>query len=89
MKIAMAQTNFIVGDLAGNAAKILDAAARARDGGASLLLTTELGLSGYPPEVLLLRDEFYDSCARALEDLANRTDGITIVVGHPHRISGK
>jgi NAD+ synthetase len=85
MKIAMAQSNFTVGDLAGNAAKILDAAARARKGGATLLLTTELGLSGYPPEDLLLRDEFYDSCAQALQDLARRNDGITLVVGHPHR----
>jgi NAD+ synthase (glutamine-hydrolysing) len=85
MKIAMAQSNFTVGDLAGNAAKILDAAARARRGGATLLLTTELGLCGYPPEDLLLRDEFYDSCAQALQDLARRNDGITLVVGHPHR----
>jgi NAD+ synthase (glutamine-hydrolysing) len=85
MKIAMAQSNFTVGDLAGNSAKILDAAARARKGGATLLLTTELGLSGYPPEDLLLRDEFYDSCTQALQDLARRNDGITLVVGHPHR----
>jgi NAD+ synthase (glutamine-hydrolysing) len=89
MKIAIAQCNFTVGDLAGNAAKILDAATRARAAGASLLLTTELGLCGYPPEDLLLRDDFYRSCARALGELATRAKGITLVVGHPHQDGGR
>lgn len=89
MKIAIAQTNYTVGDLAGNAAKILDAAARARNEGATLLLTTELGLCGYPPEDLLLRDDFYRDCARVLHDLVKKTSGITLVVGHPHEIDDK
>ncbi|MBX9810653.1 MAG: NAD+ synthase [Burkholderiales bacterium] len=89
MKIAIAQINFTVGELAGNAAKILEAAARARAGGATLLLTTELGLCGYPPEDLLLRDDFYHDCARVLDDLVKKTAGITLVVGHPHEIDGK
>ncbi|MCW5604946.1 MAG: NAD+ synthase, partial [Burkholderiales bacterium] len=85
MKIAIAQSNFTVGDLAGNSARILDVAARAHAGGATLLLTTELGLCGYPPEDLLLRDDFYRSCAKALGNLARRANGITLVVGHPHQ----
>lgn len=89
MKIAIAQTNFVVGDLAGNTSKILEIAARAREAGATLLLTTELGLCGYPPEDLLLRDDFYRDCASALDDLVNRCDGITLVVGHPHEIDGR
>jgi len=89
MKIAIAQTNYIVGDLAGNAAKILDAAARAKTAGATLLLTTELALCGYPPEDLLLRDDFYEDCARALADLVGKTSGITLVVGHPHEIDNR
>ena len=89
MKIAIAQINFTVGDLAGNADRIVAAAARARQGGASLLLTTELGLCGYPPEDLLLRDDFYRSCADTLERLVRQVDGITVVVGHPHGVNGK
>ncbi|MDH5535968.1 MAG: NAD+ synthase, partial [Betaproteobacteria bacterium] len=89
MKIAIAQINFTVGDLAGNSDKIAAAAARARGGGASLLLTTELGLCGYPPEDLLLREDFYRSCAQTLGALVRRLDGITVVVGHPHEVGGK
>ena len=89
MKIAIAQINFIVGDLGGNTAKIAEAAQRARAGGATLLLTTELGLCGYPPEDLLLREDFYRACDEALNALAGRIHGITAVVGHPHAIEGK
>ena len=89
MKIAIAQINYVVGDIDGNVAKIADAATRARQGGASLLLTTELAISGYSPEDLLLRDDFYDACAAALAVLARNTRDITLVVGHPHRIDKK
>jgi len=89
MKIAIAQINYAVGDIEGNAAKIADAASRASQGGASLLLTTELAISGYSPEDLLLRDDFYDACAAALGALARDVQGITVVVGHPHRQDGK
>jgi NAD+ synthetase len=89
VKIAIAQINFTVGDLAGNADRIVEAAERAKSSGATLLLTTELGLCGYPPEDLLLRDDFYRSCAEALAGLARRVRGITAVVGHPHQVNGK
>lgn len=89
MKIAIAQLNVTVGDLAGNAAKIADAAQRARDAGASLLLTTELALSGYPPEDLLLRDDFFQACDIALGKLVAMIAGITVVLGHPHQVSGR
>ncbi len=89
MKIAIAQINYTVGDIDGNTAKIADAAQRARQGGASLLMTTELAISGYSPEDLLLRNDFYDASAAALAALAGNTQGITLVVGHPHRQDGK
>ena len=89
MRIAIAQLNYTVGDIDGNSAKITAAATRARAGGASLLLTTELAISGYSPEDLLLRNDFYDACAAALADLARNTTGITVVVGHPHRTGDK
>ena len=89
MKIAVAQINCTVGDLSGNAAMILVYAERAKQQGATLLLTPELSLCGYPPEDLLLRDGFYHACEQALYQLALQVQGITVVVGHPHEIGGK
>ena len=89
MKIALAQINCTVGDLEGNAAKILECANRAREQGANVLLTPELGLSGYSPEDLLLRSGFYDVCDQILVDLASEIQGITVIVGHPHRVDKK
>ena len=89
MKIAIAQINFTVGDLAGNVTRLVDFARRAREGGARLLVTPELAVCGYPPEDLLLRDDFIAACERALVDLAGRVHGITLVVGHPRAVDGK
>src|SRR5215510_16087772 len=89
VKIAIAQINCVVGDLAGNAAKILQYCKDARASGASLVLTPELALCGYPPEDLLLRDGFYRDCAAALERLAGKVSGIALVAGHPHESVGK
>ncbi|MBI5005934.1 MAG: NAD+ synthase [Nitrosomonadales bacterium] len=86
MKIAIAQINCTVGDLAGNAARIADYAARAKAQGADILLTPELSLCGYPPEDLLLREGFYRSCDAVLRDLAQQVPGITMIVGHPHAV---
>ena len=86
MKIAIAQINCIVGDLAGNAAKILAYAERAKQLGAKLLLSPELGLCGYPPEDLLLRDGFCRACELTLHELAQQVHGIAVVVGHPHQV---
>lgn len=89
MKLAIAQINCVLGDLEGNAAKILQCAEQAKQQGAQLLLTPELSLCGYPPEDLLLRDGFYQACAQALAGLAGKTAGIAVVVGHPHEQGGR
>jgi NAD+ synthetase len=89
MKIAVAQLNPILGDLSGNADKILADAGRACSQGASLLVTPELALCGYPPEDLLFRHDFREACADALRALAYRTEGIRLIVGHPHLVDGK
>ncbi len=89
MKLAIAQINCTLGDLPGNSARILDHAARARAQGASLLLTPELGLCGYSPEDLLLREGFYQACEEALQKLAQQARGIAVVVGHPLRAQGR
>ena len=85
MRIAIGQINCTVGDLSGNSRKILEFAARARAQGADILVTPELSLCGYPPEDLLLREDFRAACDRALDSLAAQVRGISVVVGHPQQ----
>jgi len=89
MKIAIAQLNATVGDLGGNVARIAEFAGRARREGADLMVTPELALCGYPPEDLLLREDFLAACGQALDDLAQRVRDVTLVVGHPRLADGK
>jgi NAD+ synthetase len=81
--IAAAQMNCTVGDLSGNAARILEFAARAQAAGADLVLTPEFSLCGYPPEDLVLREGFLRDCQRVLRDLLARAPGVPLVVGFP------
>ena len=89
IKIAIAQINSTVGDIAGNADKILAFAQHAHDAGASLIITPELALCGYPPEDLLFRDDFNMACEQALARLAAALPNITLLIGHPHQQNGK
>jgi len=89
VKIALAQLNLTLGDLAGNAAKIVGAAREALSGGATLLVTPELAICGYPPEDLLLREDFYRACDDAVERVAAQAPAITIVIGHPTADGGR
>jgi NAD+ synthase (glutamine-hydrolysing) len=91
VRVALAQMNATVGDLAGNARRIVDAARQAHAQGAVVMIAPELALSGYPPEDLLLRPAFMDACARQLETLARELTplaGLTVVVGHPMDVQG-
>ena len=84
LRIAMAQFDFPVGDVAGNAARIAEMIAFARDEyAADLVLFPELALSGYPPEDLLLRPAFLRACETAMADIAAQARGIVAVVGWP------
>ena len=86
LKIAVAQLNLTVGDLAGNANKIIAAARDAYTLGARLLLTPELSICGYPPEDLLLRPAFIKACDEAVTRVATELaalEGLHVVVGHP------
>ncbi|MBW4538918.1 MAG: NAD+ synthase [Myxacorys chilensis ATA2-1-KO14] len=82
MKIAIAQLNPTIGDLDGNAQKILAAASRAAQEGVRLLLTPELSLCGYPPRDLLLDPSFVSAMATKLLELARSLpDGLAVLVG--------
>ena len=88
MKAAIAQINPTVGDLAGNARRIAEAARAAHAQGAALVVAPELALTGYPPEDLLLRPAFMAACDETLAALARELagcEGLHLVVGHPHR----
>ncbi|MFP4161059.1 MAG: NAD+ synthase [Ectothiorhodospira sp.] len=84
IRVALAQVNLLVGDVEGNAERIIRAARKARDrDGAALVLFPELALTGYPPEDLLLRGSLLQRAVRALEDVARETRGIDCLLGLP------
>jgi len=85
VKVSIAQINALVGDLSGNAQRVLEAARLAHAAGAQVLLTPELVLTGYPPEDLLLRPSFIDQCDQVLKGLCaslSALAGLHVVVGH-------
>ena len=86
LKLCVAQLNFIVGDLEGNAQKIISAAQDAYADGARLLLTPELSICGYAAEDLYLRPAFIQACDDAVKTVAQSLSGLkdmAVVVGHP------
>ena len=89
MRVAIAQLNQVVGDIGGNAARIVDAIAAGRRGAADLVVTPELSLCGYPPEDLVMRPAFVDACAKAVTSLAASSRGLCVLVGFPQLADGK
>jgi NAD+ synthase (glutamine-hydrolysing) len=85
MRVALAQINPTVGDIAGNEAKVCEQLARAREAGAQLALVPELAVTGYPPEDLLLKEHFLADARAAVERIAADAQGIVAVVGFPER----
>ena len=85
MKIALAQINPTIGDIAGNLAKHLAALAAAKQRGAQVVVFPELSIIGYPPKDLLLKPSAIALCAEAIELLADAATGITAIVGYPER----
>src|SRR5919199_1091685 len=85
MRIALAQLNPTVGDIAGNEAKVLDALRRAQEAAAQLVLFPELVVTGYPPEDLLLKEHFLADAQAAVERIAAQVDGPVAVLGYPER----
>jgi NAD+ synthase (glutamine-hydrolysing) len=89
MRVAIAQLNQRVGDLAGNVRALCDSIAEARAAGAAVLVTPELSICGYPPEDLLLRSDFLDACASAVRDLAAQARDLVVLAGFPERADGR
>ena len=84
VNIALAQINLFVGDVAGNARKILEYATRAREElQADLIVFPELAVSGYPPEDLLFHSGLQRRVDEALDEICASVRGITMLVGFP------
>ena len=93
LKICVAQLNYCVGDMPGNAQKIIEAARAAYQDGVRLVLTPELAICGYAAEDLFLRPSFIQACDDAVNQVARELaglKGLTVVVGTPtHGDNGK
>jgi len=86
VRIALGQLNTTVGDLDGNVDRLADAARRATAAGADAVVFTELAITGYPPEDLVLRPSFVADNLAALDALASATaDGCDVIVGFVDR----
>jgi len=83
LRVAAAQLNLVVGDLDGNAKRVLDAYARAEREGCDLVAFPELAVTGYPPEDLLLRPAFVAQSMEALEKIAAATGRCAAIIGYP------
>jgi len=85
-KIALAQINFLVGNITANVNNIVEAASYARDHlNADIIVFPELTITGYPAEDLLFRADFITKANNAVYQLAEKVTGIAIVVGFPER----
>jgi NAD+ synthase (glutamine-hydrolysing) len=83
LRVALSQSNLVVGDLAGNVAALRERIGDAREQGADVVVFPELSLTGYPPEDLLLKPGFVRDAAAALDELAAAATGIVACVGVP------
>jgi NAD+ synthase (glutamine-hydrolysing) len=83
LRVALAQLNLVVGDLEGNAARILETYERAEADSCDLVVFPELAVSGYPPEDLLLRPAFVAQAQESMEKVASRTGRAVAVLGFP------
>ena len=86
--IQIAQLDFLVGDVPGNARRVVAEAAAARAAGADLVVFPELTLTGYPPEDLLLRPELIERVETALRSIQAEVRGIALVLGYPRAAMG-
>ncbi len=82
-RVMLCQFNPTVGDVDGNAAKVLAGLEAARRAGADLAVFPEMVLSGYPPEDLLIKPDFVAACMERARDIAGRCRGMTAVYGCP------
>ncbi|AKE52190.1 NAD+ synthase [Kangiella geojedonensis] len=89
MRVALAQNNYTVGDIRHNLNLIKSSIEQAQSAQADVVVFSELALSGYPPEDLLLRSDLFGLIEDALNELESLNSEVAVVVGHPRREAGK
>ena len=89
MKIAIAQLDYTIGDFAGNKAKIIRSVRQAKSEGAQVVVFAEQAISGRPAYDLLNDPVFLEQCRETLEEIAERCEGITAIVGLPLQTENK
>lgn len=89
IRLALAQHDFLVGDIQGNLAKARALITKAQAGSADLVIFPEMALAGYPAEDLLLRPGFQEASVAAVQQLAASVHGIDVVIGHPWSEAGR
>ncbi|MCK7541863.1 MAG: hypothetical protein MZV63_68750 [Marinilabiliales bacterium] len=88
MKVALAQLNYIPGDISFNSAKIISAIESARAQGADLVVFSELAVTGYPPLDLLLRNDIITASMAAVLEIASHCTGVAAIIGGPSPNTG-
>ncbi|UCG73097.1 MAG: NAD+ synthase [Chromatiales bacterium] len=83
LRIALAQLNLVVGDVAGNTRRMIDTIQQARGAGAGMVLFPELAVCGYPPEDLLFHAGLRKQVAGAMNEIGRACTGLVAVVGYP------
>jgi len=91
LRLALAQLNPVMGDIAGNLALARKARAEAAGQGADIVMFSELFLTGYPPEDMVTKPALEEACRAALDDLARETadGGPAVLIGLPWREAGR
>ena len=84
-KIKLIQENPIVGDISGNLLIAKKEVEKAEKNGFELIIFSEMFLSGYPPEDLVLRSDFMEKIEASIDELSNLTSNISIIIGAPSK----
>ncbi|MEW5011180.1 MAG: nitrilase-related carbon-nitrogen hydrolase, partial [Cycloclasticus sp.] len=88
MKLALVQFNPVVGDLVANADRIIEFCQQASQQSADAIVFPELAITGYPPEDLLLRDDFIQRVEKELQRIADSEPSLSIIIGYPEKAEG-
>ena len=84
-KIKLIQENPIVGDISGNLLIAKKEVEKAKKDGLELIIFSEMFLTGYPPEDLVLRSDFMEKIEASIDELSNLTSNISIIIGAPSK----
>ena len=84
-KIKLIQENPVVGDISGNLLMAKKEVEKAEENGLELIIFSEMFLSGYPPEDLVLRSDFMEKIEASIDELSNLTSNISIIIGAPSK----